>query len=49
MGEVRRCGCEDCDWNAFGECEAEEVDIDYEMTAAGLQPVCQQYIEKEED
>lgn len=49
MAEIRNCGCTDCTWNAYGECEAEEVDVNEELTAAGFLPICQTYIEKEED
>lgn len=49
MAEIWNCGCTDCTWNNYGDCEADSIEIDYEMTAAGLQPLCQSYKEKDED
>lgn len=39
------CGCDDCEFWNDGDCEAEEIDIDEELTAAGFIQVCQTYKE----
>lgn len=49
MSEITSCGIEDCKWNICGECEAEEVEIDYKSTAAGFIPVCTTFKEMEEE
>lgn len=45
MAEVTRCNVDDCVWNSDGACNADEVEIEYVLNAAGFNPHCISYEE----
>lgn len=48
MGSIYRCGVDDCKYNQDGECNADDVEINYGITASGFHPMCDNYEEKEQ-
>lgn len=42
-----RCGVAEGEYCEYGECSAEEIEVDEELTASGYLQLCQTY--KEED
>lgn len=47
MNITYRCGVEDCKYNQDGECNADDVEINYISIASGFHPICDTYEEKE--
>lgn len=42
------CYCDDCKYNEYGSCKAQDVDIDMKYTPSGDYPICSSYEEKED-